>query len=236
MSLEQQIGALVKASENLTGAVNGKIGEIDEQLRLSIDKINQHLDVTKTMLPRILMTMNQTLVAGDDLLPLNFNVNANVTVTKVIDIAEGPGSRDIAQKQMLQEIEMDLNVDLRINEFYRKSFSIYKLAWSNNVGWLAFPVAADDKLSPRVPLNTYFTIGAFVKIVSGSLGGAWANGAVFGKWCFCSTKNSPAGFGTYTNLHPITNTESGEILVALPAAITGHIDNATEWFPNIELN
>ncbi|WP_256382809.1 hypothetical protein [Photobacterium toruni] len=32
MSLEQQIGALVKASENLTGAVNGKIGEIDKEV------------------------------------------------------------------------------------------------------------------------------------------------------------------------------------------------------------
>ncbi|WP_279147020.1 hypothetical protein [Photobacterium carnosum] len=32
MSLEQQIGALVKASENLTGAVNGKIGTIDKRM------------------------------------------------------------------------------------------------------------------------------------------------------------------------------------------------------------
>ncbi|OBU32248.1 hypothetical protein [Photobacterium kishitanii] len=35
MSLEQQIGALVKASENLTGAVNGKIGEIDKEVEIA---------------------------------------------------------------------------------------------------------------------------------------------------------------------------------------------------------
>ncbi|OBU19274.1 hypothetical protein CTM88_19505 [Photobacterium aquimaris] len=35
MSLEQQIGALVKASENLTGAVNGKIGEIDKKVEVA---------------------------------------------------------------------------------------------------------------------------------------------------------------------------------------------------------
>lgn len=35
MSLEQQIGALVKASENLTGAVNGKIGEIDKEVDIA---------------------------------------------------------------------------------------------------------------------------------------------------------------------------------------------------------
>ena len=38
MSLEQQIGALVKASENLTSAVNGKIGEIDKKVHNSIEK------------------------------------------------------------------------------------------------------------------------------------------------------------------------------------------------------
>lgn len=40
MSLEQQIGALVKASENLTGAVNGKIGEIDKKVDQSIQDLN----------------------------------------------------------------------------------------------------------------------------------------------------------------------------------------------------
>ncbi|PSV98296.1 hypothetical protein [Photobacterium iliopiscarium] len=39
MSLEQQIGALVKASENLTGAVNGKIGEIDKKVVQSINEL-----------------------------------------------------------------------------------------------------------------------------------------------------------------------------------------------------
>ena len=39
MSLEQQIGALVKASENLTGAVNGKIGEIDKAVEKAVKAI-----------------------------------------------------------------------------------------------------------------------------------------------------------------------------------------------------
>ncbi|MCF2304913.1 hypothetical protein GLP26_03740 [Photobacterium carnosum] len=43
MSLEQQIGALVKASENLTGAVNGKIGEIDKEVVAAKTKFEQFM-------------------------------------------------------------------------------------------------------------------------------------------------------------------------------------------------
>ena len=43
MSLEQQIGALVKASENLTGAVNGKIGEIDKEVDAATKKFDQFI-------------------------------------------------------------------------------------------------------------------------------------------------------------------------------------------------
>ncbi|OBU29104.1 hypothetical protein C0Z01_11540 [Photobacterium kishitanii] len=48
MSLEQQIGALVKASENLTGAVNGKIGEIDKEVDAATKKFDQFLDSADT--------------------------------------------------------------------------------------------------------------------------------------------------------------------------------------------
>ncbi|MCD9516585.1 hypothetical protein GLP23_17180, partial [Photobacterium carnosum] len=43
MSLEQQIGALVKASENLTGAVNGKIGEIDTKVKAATSAVPEQI-------------------------------------------------------------------------------------------------------------------------------------------------------------------------------------------------
>ena len=43
MSLEQQIGALVKASENLTGAVNGKIGEIDKKVKAATSAVPEQI-------------------------------------------------------------------------------------------------------------------------------------------------------------------------------------------------
>ena len=47
MSLEQQIGALVKASENLTGAVNGKIGEIDKTVTQKVKELDQKFEEEK---------------------------------------------------------------------------------------------------------------------------------------------------------------------------------------------
>ncbi len=52
MSLEQQVANLVEASNNLTGAVNGKIGQIDQRMdqaeqdtQTAIDRLNAgHLD------------------------------------------------------------------------------------------------------------------------------------------------------------------------------------------------
>lgn len=44
MSLEQQIGALVKASENLTGAVNSKIGEIDKEVEIAKKEVSVFLE------------------------------------------------------------------------------------------------------------------------------------------------------------------------------------------------
>ncbi|UKA26695.1 hypothetical protein IHC93_07570 [Photobacterium damselae subsp. damselae] len=41
MGLEQQISSLVQASENLTGAVNNKIGEIDKEVDDAIDKFQK---------------------------------------------------------------------------------------------------------------------------------------------------------------------------------------------------
>ena len=44
MSLEQQVTALVEASNNLTSAVNGKIGDIDNKLNQKMAEVDQTLD------------------------------------------------------------------------------------------------------------------------------------------------------------------------------------------------
>ncbi|MFL0825175.1 hypothetical protein [Vibrio parahaemolyticus] len=54
MSLEQQVAALVQASNNLTGAVNGKVNEIDQKVDTSIAKIeNQFINIEGMIYKRI---------------------------------------------------------------------------------------------------------------------------------------------------------------------------------------
>ena len=73
MSLEQQIGALVKASENLTGAVNGKIGEIDKK----VDAATNAVPVTvKSLFDQTLYvneaTGNDNNLGNSDAAPLKY--------------------------------------------------------------------------------------------------------------------------------------------------------------------
>lgn len=238
MSLEAQIAALVQASNNLTAAVDGKIGEIDNHLNQSTQEINRQLEQTKYMLPRIVITKNQSLaVPSGQSLPTGLSTHTEVACSVHQAIPGGPAQRTAAHIALLQEIERDTSANLRINEYYRKDFNIVKLSWTAIAnpasGWLAFPNSVDSDTIPSVPLNTFLTVGALVKVLSGSISGAWGTGARLGKWTFCNEKLSPNGFGTYTHLHPIRNSQSGEILVAFPAAITGHIEKLENWFPNV---
>lgn len=238
MSLEAQIAALVQASNNLTAAVDGKIGEIDNHLNQSAQEINRQLEQTKYMLPRIVITKNQSLaVPSGQSLPTGLSIHTEVACSVHQAIPGGPAQRTAAHIALLQEIERDTSANLRINEYYRKDFNIVKLSWTAIAnpasGWLAFPNSVDSDTIPSVPLNTFLTVGALVKVLSGSISGAWGTGARLGKWTFCNEKLSPNGFGTYTHLHPMRNSQSGEILVAFPAAITGHIEKLENWFPNV---
>ncbi len=238
MSLEAQIAALVQASNNLTSAVDGKIGEIDNHLNQSTQEINRQLEQTKYMLPRIVITQNQSLsVPSGQSLPSGLSIHTEVACSVYKTIPSDIRHRTAEHIALLQEIERDTSANLRINEFYRKDFNIVKLSWASMAApissWLAFPNSVDSDTIPSVPLNTFLTVGALVKVLSGSISGAWGTGARLGKWTFCNERLSPSGFGTYTHLHSMRNSQSGEILVAFPAAITGHIEKLENWFPNI---
>lgn len=235
MSLEQQVSSLVTAANKLTGAVNGKMAEIDKKTAENSAKVDSELAKIQTKLPRIIITKNQVLDLDTDTgLPIGMSVHSKVTVTEHMTIT-GSNVKPAEQMQILEEMQSDMNCNLRTTSHYRRHFKILKMAWVDTPDWLAFPQSADDPNLSSIPVNSFLTLGAFVKVLSGSVRGAWANGSTTGKWVFCNIKLSPSGFGTYLNLHPIPNTPTGELLVALPAAITGHIDSPENWFPNINL-
>ena len=231
----QEIGALIDSVNEMTQTVANKNKEIDKHLQESTEQINLQLEQTKFMLPRIAVTRNQALVMSETPgLPSDFQIHSDVTSALHMAISNSPSSRTPEQIALLQEMEADMGCSLRTSQHYIKGFNVIKLSWSAGSGaYLAFPKYIGS--ADPIPLNTFFTIGAFVKVLTGSLGEeAWGKGNRLGKWTFCSNKYEPIGFGAYSHLHPYRRSEVGEVLVALPAAVTGHIASPENWFPNIE--
>ncbi|ELX7527400.1 hypothetical protein SKP09_004533 [Vibrio parahaemolyticus] len=234
----QEIGQLIDSVNDLTQTVAGKMGEIDQKTQENTEKVDQELAKIQTKLPRIVMTLNQVLTPAEgQTFPADFSIGGGVNSEVYRVIQASPEHRDSDQIVTLQEIQQDTGLNMNISSHYRQSFYIYKLSWTSGNGqWLAFPRAADDPTLYNLPLNTFFTVGAFVKVLSGNVSDeAWLKGHELGKWVFCNSKYEPAGFGRYVHLHPYRKSESGELLVALPAAITGHIESGSNWFPNIIL-
>ena len=62
MSLEQQVTALVEASNNLTGAVNGKISEIDQRVDQAENEYNQFKDDIQEYIPLPLNLFSNSLM------------------------------------------------------------------------------------------------------------------------------------------------------------------------------
>ncbi|EII3125343.1 hypothetical protein [Vibrio parahaemolyticus] len=226
---------LIESNRRLTETVENKVSEIDQSLANAEQKIDDELNKIQTKLPRIIITRNQFLdLDADTGLPIGMSINGNVTVTEHITITQH-NVKSAEQLALLEEMETDMGCNLRKTSYYRRPFKVLKMSWTNSAGWLAFPQAADDAGATSIPVNSFITLGAFVKVLSGSVSGAWSSGNKLGQWVFCNSKWNPAGFGAYSNLHPIPSSESGELLVALPAAITGHVDTPEQWFPNISL-
>lgn len=231
----QEIGELIGSVNELTQTVAGKMAEIDQKTEENSAKVDEELARIQTKLPRIIITRNQVLALDADTnLPIGMSVHGKVTVTEHMVIS-GSNVKPADNLALLQEMETDMGTDLRKTGHYRQGFRVLKMSWDNSPDWLAFPHAADDPSLNSIPVNTFLTLGAFVKVLSGTIGGSWAHGCKLGKWVFCNSKLSPSGFGTYANLHPIPGSVSGELLVAFPAAITGHIDDPAQWFPNVNL-
>ncbi|MEL0623814.1 hypothetical protein V6238_12000 [Marinomonas arenicola] len=231
----QDTAALIESVNKMTDTVAGKIGEIDSRTAENTEKVDLELARIQTKLPRIVITRNQVLdLDSETALPLGMSINSAVDVSLYLSVTSF-NVKSAEQNELLAEFSSDMGVLFNKTAYYRRGFNVLKMSWSTKPSWLAFPHAADDPELNSIPVNTFLTLGAFVKVLSGSLSGSWANGNQLGKWVFCNSKMSPSGFGSYANLHPIPTSDTGEILVALPAAITGYIDSPLQWFPNVNL-
>lgn len=230
-----EFNALIESNRRLSEVVENKVAEINQATANNSAKVQEELGKIQTKLPRVVITRNQELEFESGF-PKNFAINRDVTVTEHMFISNS-NVKSPEAVALLQEVMGDTGFNLKPTAHYRKGFRVIKISWQNSPSWLAYPHAADDPQALSIPRNTFLTLGSFTKLLSGSLSSAkaWAEGATLGKWVFCNKKLSPAGFGSYEYLHPIPSSPSGEMLVMLPAAITGYIDDGSQWFPNVAL-
>ncbi|MBU2707392.1 phage tail protein [Zooshikella marina] len=217
----------------------------------------ENLHLFKKMIPRIALTQNQALhypskivINNEKEKKQNFsksvvglNVPSEVTPSLFQSIDSAPENRSEQEITVLKEIEKDIQEqfpDFAIlkDNHYKSSFNIIKLNWDkleiHRNRWLAFMTSAQSDYGHiAVPQNLYSTVGAFVKVLSGDISHMhWANGWKHQKWCFCTTHLKPVNrFGSYTHTHPLRLSTKGQVLLALPAVVTGFIDHPSDWFP-----
>lgn len=243
MSMEQQLAAVVSAANNLAGVVTGKVDEIDEAIanaRLAYD--SQLLDL-KRKLPRLAVTKNFNLYPNADATLIDgWGIHGEVACTKLRSItteSQATG-RPQADVDFMLKVQADIReqfpkFDIRASEYWRTVVNVWQMKWaaSGVSPWLAFPYTVDTALSNgtrAVPLNSYITLGAFVRVLEGSVTGAWSVGAEKGKWRWCSTVVAPTElFGAYYHLHPMRTSSSGVIEVMLAGACTGVVTNPGDW-------
>ncbi|MCV3804622.1 hypothetical protein OHU52_29840 [Pseudomonas aeruginosa] len=243
MSIESSIAALVTASNNLTGAVSGKMGQIDAKVAEAQAQYQAQLDSLASKLPRLGITRNFSMGDPGNLgRPDNFGYHTEVSWSKVKTIvpfsqATGRTAEEIA---LLAEIEADVkevypDFNIRKAEYYRRDFSIWQGSWAvKGVSpYFIYPQTSDSVLNSgtaAIPLNSFVTVGAFVRVLDGEISGSWATGAVKGKWRWCSYVSPPVNqFGTYTHLHPQRISTSGTVQMALIGACTGVVTHPGAW-------
>lgn len=244
MSLESTIAALVTASNNLTAAVNGKMGQIDGKVNEAKAAFDTQLAALTSKLPRLGITKNFAMAdAGNLGRPDTFGYHSQVSWVKVKNIvsasqATGRTAEEIA---LLAQIEADVkevypDFDIRKSDYYRRDFNIWRATWSElNAGkpYLAYPVTSDGVLNAgvaSVPLNSFITVAGFVRVVEGEISGVWSTGSKKGKWRWCSTVLNPSNaFGAYTHLHPMRLSASGVVEMALVGACSGVVTHPGAW-------
>jgi len=108
-----------------------------------------------------------------------------------------------------------------------KQFSVWRVSWrGRGHGTEEVSEGVDSRLAPytQVPrCNMPTTCAAFVKLESGEVGGAWAEGAQLGEWALCGTLLWQTS-SQYVHVHPQARSAAGSMLVALPAYVFGTVD------------
>ncbi|PSU88946.1 hypothetical protein C0W42_11470 [Photobacterium kishitanii] len=225
MSLEQQIGALVRASENLTGAVNSKIGEIDKEVDAATKKFDAFITQSRLENAIFRQSKNQYCnLTGANLDYFSKNSQFTIEVSLYREIITGTAwaDRDTEEKEILK------NMGMNGVQHFQPKIRVMKLIWSGyqadiHSSYTIYP-------NPLGNMTGCITVASYAKLISGSISDMWLNN-VTNEWGLCGNVYR-GGPGRYMHAHPRVNTVTGEVLFIWPAIVSGYVPldrSAPKW-------
>lgn len=209
MALEQELHALLQANDKVTGLVNGKVANIDNRILSGQQNINDFITNGKREAPHYRLSKNQRLMGTSGSVPNQWISGDNVTYTLIqnVDVSTVWADRTAIEKELLTAMG-------RENERYvYRDFNIWQMDWTS--------ASHTHTLYQTVNGSNHLTIAAMTKVLSGGITGYWAEGAT-NEWKLTGYHYNPT-IHRYHSIHPHRQTETGSMLFALPAAITGHL-------------
>jgi hypothetical protein len=256
------LAALVAQGQSLLDLVKGghitqleadsaaKLVEVDVALALKIAQANTAIaNATKPVdskIPHLQLSANQELKITSASIPDDMLVSAGVTIELFENIARSGDARTTEAYQLLIDMQNEIkeqfaDFSIRDSISYALEFNVIRLSWDFSGDFVARKTLL--KLMTAKRMSSFFqradqTAAAFLKLESGGISGELTDGHELAKWRYCSTlgsKHWQGQFGAYRPFSIIAETETGSLLLALPAVITGSIGHPSNLFKNIEV-
>ncbi len=226
MSLEQQIGALVKASENLTGAVNGKIGEIDKKVDDGIQHVQDAAVLSLESLPFFTVNGNHdflkyTTTAAGNKSPYKMGWGNGLDgkfETELIEVRSGsnPSTRLPVVRELLDFMGIGANT-----LHFSANFNILRV--KNISGLSSFPTYALYIPWQHIKRNNW-TYMVYSRGKGFSCGpNETFNGSNQDDWRLFRTvlKQNSGAIGAYVHVDMRCYAADAEMYIALPSIIPG---------------
>ena len=221
-------GAVREASSNnLTTVVDGKIQNIDQRVDQRVDQSQVQVDGfisnARKEFPFYRITKNQLLTGTTGSVPSHWSSGGGTSFTLVQSVNTGT----LWENRTAEEQALLTAIGRSGVQHFLRNFNIWKMEWSTPT--------PSHTMYQQVNLSTITTVAAMVKLLSGSLSGHWAQGAVLNEWKLTGSHYGRTNLA-YTHCHPYRGSPTGSILFALPACVTGHVpieDGVWGEFPYI---
>lgn len=234
MSIEQQIGALVEASNDLTKTINNKIGDIDKEVAQKLGEAQASFQSLASSLNIIsgycaindngdFMETIEASTSSEEMniYPKGFGVNKGrneCVKVEVIPVISGdePITRDAEAQELLDFMGIGQGRTHFSSSFNIMKMTIIDSSFVNELGYDFYIPQQHVKISPSATFMAYYkTVGDFSVSNLGNSNGVWQRH-------ISHKKTTNPGTYTHIDLNFNNDVRNGDVLfLALPTICTG---------------